>query len=301
MSLRLRLLNLGLRALVRPVLRRTRGPEAAERDFARAAALAFRAPPFLCRQTGHIGGVPVHWLRTPRVRLDRVILYLHGGAYFSGSGRTHGGLAARLGKLAGAQVCLPDYRLLQQAPFPAPVEDALAVWEGLRALGYPARGIALAGDSAGGGLALALLAELAARGEGPAALYAMSPWSDLTLSGETLGASSEALIPVERLAEVVARYLGRADPSDPRASPLYAAWTGALPPVLLQVGSGECLRADADRMAEVLRRAGAEVRLQHWPDAPHVWQIFDGWLPEARAALTEAGAFLQTSFDSASR
>ena len=300
MGLRLSLMNFGLRAFVRPKLRKTGTPEQAERDFARAARKLFRHPPYLTRLERRLNGVPVHWLRTPRVRQDQVILYIHGGAYFSGSGETHAGMAARLGKLAGTQVVIPDYRLLQEAPFPAAFEDVIATCEGLRGLGFKSDRIALAGDSAGGGLALALLADLLARGDRPAALYAMSPWVDLTLSGDTVQTPAEVLLPYERMAEVVELYSNGTHPDDPRLSPLFADWTDP-PPVLIQVGTEEALKSDSDRMAEVLRTAGGEVTLEHWPDVFHVWQIMDGWLPEARAALRTGGRFLQTSFDSANR
>ncbi len=300
MSRRLRLMNAALRHLVRRKLARTKTPEAADRDFARAAALVFRRPPYLTHLQGLCGGVPVHWLRTPGVRTDRVLFYIHGGAYFSGSGRTHAGLAARLGREAGVQVCVPDYRLLQEAPFPAAFDDVLAAWEGLIGLGYPPHRIALAGDSAGGGLALALLAHLLAGGTRPAGLYAMSPWTDLTLAGETLRSRSEVLIPFHRMAEVVERYCAGTPPADPRVSPLFADWT-APPPVLIQVGEAEALLSDSLRMADCLRAAGGEVTVETWPQVFHVWQILDGWLPEARAALKTGGRFLQTSFDRASR
>ena len=300
MILRLSLVNAVLRRVVRPKLRRTLTPDEADRDFARAARLIFRHPPYLLHQERRLNGLRVHWLRTPQVRQDRVILYVHGGAYFSGSGETHAGLAGRLGKCAGTQVVLPDYRLLQEAPFPAAFDDVLGTWQGLRSLGYAPGDIAVAGDSAGGGLALALLAHLLAEGERPAALFAMSPWVDLTLSGETLETPKEALLPVERMPEVVELYAAGTAPEDPRLSPLFADWTDP-PPVLIQVGQDEALKSDADRMAQVLRDAGGTVTLQHWPDVFHVWQIMDGWLPEARAALRAGGDFLQTSLDNANR
>ncbi len=299
-SVRLRLLSAALRLAAKPVLRRTATPQAAERDFARTARLLFRPPPGLVRQTARLGGVPVHWLRRAQADTSRAILYLHGGAFVSGSGNTHAGLAARLAGFSGVPACLPDYRLLQDAPFPAAFDDALAAWDGLRALGYPARRIALAGDSAGGGLALALLARLLARGERPAGLLALSPWADLTLSGATLRTRSEALIPWQRMAEVADRYLDGAPADDPRASALFADWA-APPPVLIQASPDECLYDDATRIADRLRRAGGAVTLDPWPGAPHVWQIFAPWLPEADAALRRGGAFLQTSFVSASR
>lgn len=163
------------------------------------------------------------------------------------------------------------------------------------AKGHGAAQIILAGDSAGGGLALALLSHLCRTGQSPAALIAFSPWTDLTLSGPSLTdhAAGEVLLPPERLAEAAVMVLGGLAATDPRISPLHAAFPTP-PPVFLQVGSTEILLDDSRRMAEVLRQAGGEVTLQVWPGCPHVWQMLDGWLPEARAALEDAAHFVRT-------
>jgi acetyl esterase/lipase len=194
---------------------------------------------------------------------------------------------------------VPDYRLLQVAPFPAAFDDALAAWDHLRR-GRAASDIVLAGDSAGGGLALAVLAHVLERGERPAGVVVFSPWTDLTLSGESLASAREVLLPVERMAEVAGQYLAGAEAGDPRASPSFAEFREP-PPLLIQVGSGEALRDDSERMAARLRAAGGAVDLRVWDDCPHVWQLFDGWVPEARAALREAAGFVQTSLASARR
>lgn len=229
----------------------------------------------------------------------RIVLYLHGGAYFAGSTETHKGLMGRLSRLSRVEVAAPDYRLLQVAPFPAAFDDCLTAWNHLRQGREPGE-IIIAGDSAGGGLALALLAHVLAQGERPAGVVALSPWTDLTLSGATLGSGREVLLPVERMAEVAAEYLAGAEARDVRASPLFATFVEP-PPVMIQVGGREALRDDSERMAQVLRMAGGEVVLEVWDDCPHVWQIFDGWVPEARAALRRVAHFVQTSFDRASR
>jgi acetyl esterase/lipase len=245
---------------------------------------------------GRAGASLAHHLRASE---ERVVLYLHGGAYFSGSAVTHRGLIGRLSRLARVEVVAPDYRLLQEAPFPAAFDDCLAAWDWLR-LAREARDIVIAGDSAGGGLALALLAHVMARGERPAGVVVFSPWTDLGLSGSTLGSREEVILPVERMAEVAAAYLGEVEVRDGRASPLFARFADPAP-VMIQVGSGEALREDSERMAKVLRAAGGEVVLEVWDGCPHVWQIFDGWVPEARAALRRAARFIQTSFDKARR
>lgn len=140
------------------------------------------------------------------------------------------------------------------------------------------------------------------RGERPAALALLSPWADLTLSGKTLRSHDplDALIPVERLAEVVALYTGAADPRDPRASPIHGDFPDP-PPTLIQVGTREALRSDAEAIAEWLNECGGRVSLEVWPHAPHLWHVLDGLVPEAREAITFLAKSLQTSFDSASR
>jgi acetyl esterase/lipase len=154
--------------------------------------------------------------------------------------------------------------------------------------------IVLGGDSAGGGIALALLARLCARGTPPGGLYAFSPWVDLTLSGASMAenAAADPLLPAARIGELVAAIRGALPADDPRLSPLFAAFPGA-PPVLLQAGQSEILRDDTLRMIARLEAEGAEVRLRLWPDTPHVVQIFGDWLPEAREGRAEAAAFVR--------
>jgi len=280
----------------RPRMARTPSPAAGAAEFARFAKAAFRKPPRL--RVVPVRGAPVamSWISAGRVPVGPVILYLHGGAYFSGSAETHAGMIGRLSRLAGVEAVAPDYRLLQEAPFPAAFDDCLAAWDWLRR-GRAAGEIVIAGDSAGGGLALALLAAVLVRGERPAGVVVFSPWTDLTLSGGSLATAREVILPVERMGEVAAEYLAGAEARDGRASPLFAGFAGA-PPVLIQVGGDEALLDDSRRMAAVLGEAAV---LEVWEGCPHVWQIFDGWIPEARAALRGAARFVQTSLASARR
>lgn len=289
--MRLALVNLVLRRVVKPLLARAHDPVAEARRFERIGPLVCPPPPFTCHLTEDAAGLPLHWITVGRPAPRRVILYLHGGAYFVGSGIAYRGLLGRLAKATGLRVCAPDYRLLQEAPFPAAFDDALAAWGALIAKGYRPEDIVLAGDSAGGGLMLALLAHLCAKGTRPAAAVALSPWADLTLSGESLGSAPEVLLPVARMPEVVGRYLVGADPDDPRASPLFADFDQP-PPVLIQVGRDEALLDDARRMADKL---GPAAQLQVLPDGPHVLSFFAYLLPEARAALRDVADFLQAS------
>jgi acetyl esterase/lipase len=164
----------------------------------------------------------------------------------------------------------------------------------LLAKGFAADHIVLAGDSAGGGLALALLADLCSRGLAPAGLFAFSPWTDLTMTGASLkeNADRDPLLPVDRLREAVSMVLGTFDAGDPRVSPVYAEFIKP-PPVLLQVGQEEILLDDSRRMAFSLRRAGGMVKIDEWTDCPHVWQMLEAFLPEAQAALSDVAIFVR--------
>lgn len=292
MSIRLRLFTLFMRGLVRPVLAISRDPAKARRDFNRLSRF-LRVPPFLLHLID-AGPVPLHWISVRPRRTDWVILYLHGGGYITGSPVTHLGLAGRLAKLTGLQVALPEYRLAPEHPAPAALDDAREAHSALLTKGYAAGQIILGGDSAGGGLALALLADLCARGLTPAGLFALSPWTDLAMTGASLedNEGRDPLLPVRRMPDLVEMVLGEVDCRDPRVSPLYAK-IDRPPPVLLQVGSVEILLDDSRRMAEVLRRAGGAVELTEWPDCPHGWQLLDGYLPEARLALLEVADFVR--------
>jgi epsilon-lactone hydrolase len=286
-SIRLRLLRLALRHLVRPRLARTVTPAQAREDFERMARFLPR-PPYLL----HLAGAVCDRITAGPVQEDACILWFHGGAYLVGSPATHAGMLGRLSRLSGLAVMAPAYRKAPEHPAPAAFEDALAAHAWLLRQGWAPGRIILGGDSAGGGLALALLAELCDRGTPPAGLIAFSPWTDLMLSGPSLiaHAASDPLLPAARIREVIALIQGALPASDPRLSPLSARFKNP-PPVLIQVGSDEILLDDALRMAEALRAAGGPVTLQVAPLAPHVWQIFDGWIPEARQSLREAARF----------
>ncbi|MEO6300452.1 MAG: alpha/beta hydrolase fold domain-containing protein [Paracoccaceae bacterium] len=291
MSFRLRLLNRGLRGLAKPRLAKADDPVAARRNFVRVARL-FRMPPYVLHLVED-GRTALHWVSVRRRNPDWVVLYLHGGAYATGSPVTHRALMARIAKLTGLQVVAPVYRLAPEHPAPAAFEDAVAAHAMLIAKGYAADRIILGGDSAGGGLALALLADICAKGQRPAGLFAFSPWTDLALGGDSLArnALADVFLPVSRIGFTVDLVIGALSDRDPRVSPLYAEFITP-PPVLLQVGTTEILLDDSRRMAEKLRQAGGAVILSEWPDCPHVWQMADGYLPEARAALVDVAEFV---------
>jgi epsilon-lactone hydrolase len=226
---------------------------------------------------------------------ERCILYLHGGAYIAMSARTHRSVTSRLATGAGARLFALDYRLAPEHPFPAALEDALAAWHALSA-DTPASHIAVAGDSAGGGLALALLVALRDAGERlPAAAVLFSPWTDLAATGRSLidNDAADPLIFGAWVAPMARHYLGDTPATNPLASPVYADLAG-LPPLLIQVSDCEVLLDDSRRVAENASRCGVNVKMEIWSGVPHAWQVFAPILPEGRAALTGAGAFIRS-------
>ncbi|NHQ74052.1 alpha/beta hydrolase [Roseovarius gahaiensis] len=287
MSLRRRLLNTFLRVFEKRYLARAQDPMDLRRVFERKARRWFRAPKGSRFVSGQIDGVPSTWAFGPDVE-DRgpVILYLHGGGYVFGSSRTHRAMLARLSGLAGLPACLPDYRLAPEHPFPAALEDALAVYLELSAQ----RPVIIGGDSAGGGLALALLAEtLKHRMRRPLAVFCFSPLTDMTFAGDSVVANREveAMLPAARAGELADMYLQGASPRDPRASPLFARFQGG-GPVWLTVGDREILLDDTRRMSDRLRADGVDVTEVIEHDLPHVWPIFGPTLlPEAGETLSD--------------
>lgn len=290
MSLRLRLAVGVMRLLGKPLLARVGDPGLVRAGLEGLCRFAPRPPHVL-----HLvdrGGL--HWISSRAFRHDAVILYLHGGGYVAGSPATHEALMARISRLTGLEVACPDYRLAPEHPAPAAFEDAVAAHATLIARGHAPGRIVLGGDSAGGGLALALLADLCRRGLAPAGAFAFSPWTDLAMGSESIrrNARADPIFPARRMPEAVAMVRGALDPHDPRLSPLHADFP-EVPPVMIQVGPEEILCDDSRRMAEVLRQAGGRVVLEEWPLCPHVWQIMDGLVPEARAALLRVAAFVE--------
>jgi len=240
------------------------------------------------------GGVPAAWVAAPGARADRTILYLHGGGYCIGSIRTHRQLAADLSRATAARLLLLDYRLAPEHPFPAAVDDAVCAYRWLLDRPADPQHIAIAGDSAGGGLTAATLLALRDQRQAlPAAGVCLSPWLDLTLSGRSMDAKAAADPMVQRAAlqRMADAYVAGGDVRAPLASPLFGDLVG-LPPLLLQVGTAETLLDDATRFAERARSAGGDVTLEVWDDMVHVWHAFAFVLPEAREAIDKIAAFL---------
>ncbi len=240
-------------------------------------------------------GVTGDWVSMPGVATDRVLLYLHGGAYVMGSARTHRDLAARLSQAAGVRVLVPNYRLAPENPYPAAIEDATAVYGWLLTQGFKPEHIAIAGDSAGGNLAVVTLLALREASIGlPEAAILLSPWTDLTLSGESVKTRAEVdpMIKLGEASEQFAYYVGNHDRTDPLISPIFADLRG-LPPLLIHVGNDEVLLDDSVRLAERAQAAGVEVTLKVWEGMWHVFQTLAGILPEGQESIGELGEFVK--------
>lgn len=240
-------------------------------------------------------GVPAEWSETPGADPSRAILFLHGGAFAAGSTVSHRQLVIEAGRQAGARTLALGYRLAPEHPFPAALDDALAGYRFLLAQGVKPRRIAVAGDSAGGGLTMGLLISLRDAGEElPGCAWCISPWVDLENRGETMTtkAAEDPMIQKPYLDDLAAAYLHGADPRSPLASPLHTQLAG-LPPLLIQVGSAETLLDDAVRLAGRAGAADVRVTLEVWPEMIHVWHLFHPQLAAGRRALASAGAFIR--------
>jgi epsilon-lactone hydrolase len=248
-----------------------------------------------------IGGVSAIDVTIKGMDTADTILYFHGGVYVIGSAASTIPLVSDIARRTHARVMTVDYRLAPEHPYPAAVDDARAAYEGLLEQGVEAGRIALAGESAGGGLVVALL--LALRDTGtplPAGAFVMSPYVDLTLSGETLlaNAAIDPILTPEALRLRVPDYVGGADASNPQISPIFGD-LGGLPPLLIQVGSHEILLSDALRLADRAAISEVPVTLEVTPGVPHVFQGFAAVLEEGDAALDRAATFLETQFAAA--
>jgi len=294
MSVRAELVRLGLRCF----LKRRSGLERWRRDCSGAAAFIPGPPAGTKIATYDIGRVRAHRVTTPLSSSDRHVLYLHGGGYTAGSWTCYRHLAWHIAWAARASVLAIDYRLAPEHPFPAALEDAVSAYDWLTADGANPRQLAVVGDSAGGGLVFGMLLKLRdERHPLPAAAVALSPWTDLALTGPSLqtNARADPMLNPEHLPKQTEYYLAGADPRTPYASPLYGDLT-AFPPTLIQVGSDEILLDDAVRMADRLRVAGCDVKLEVWRRMPHVWHLFVPALPEARRGIKRVAAFVQDKF-----
>ena len=240
-------------------------------------------------------GVKSEWVAAPDADAGRAILYLHGGGYVIGSINTHRSLAARLSRAAKARVLVVDYRLAPEHPHPAAVDDSLAAYRWMLAQGLKPSRIAVAGDSAGGGLTAATLVAIRdAKLPLPAEAALLSPWVDMEGIGESMTTkdSVDPMVHKEGLLGMAKAYLGGKDPRTPLAAPLYADLAG-LPPLLIQVGTSETLLDDASRLAERAKKAGVNVTYEPWQNMIHVWHLFAPMLDEGQQAIEKIGAFVR--------
>ena len=240
-------------------------------------------------------GVRAEWTSTPQDDRDAALLYVHGGGYVIGSLDSHRHLVSEAGRAAKAWALALDYRLAPEHPFPAAVEDAVSGYRYLLSRGIRPGRIAIAGDSAGGGLVVAAM--LAIRDAGlaqPACGWCISPWVDMEGIGETMSTKAEAdpMVQQAGLLEMAGLYLDGVDPRSPLAAPIYADLRG-LAPLLIQVGAAETLLDDAIRLAKVAGAADVRVDLQVWPEMVHVWHLFHPELKAGLRAIEAGGAYVR--------
>jgi epsilon-lactone hydrolase len=244
---------------------------------------------------GMLGGIPVLTIEAGGAKTGTVLLWFHGGWYVMGSPRTSAGLSSEVARRTGARVVSVDYRLAPEHPYPAALQDARAAYQALLDDGTDPGSVVFVGESAGGGLAAATLAGLRADGlPQPACAVLFSPWTDLTLGGESMTSKTgidPSFVP-EKVRVRAADYVGAADPADPSVSPVFADLTG-LPPLLIQAGSHEILLDDSTRLAARAAAADVAVTLEVTPGVPHLFQAFSAMLEDGDAALSRVADFLR--------
>ena len=243
-----------------------------------------------------LGGVPAEWSIAPGSDAARVLMFLHGGGFCSGSIVSHRRMVTEAGRAARMRTLAVGYRLAPEHPFPAAHEDAMTAWRFLRQQGLAARNIAVGGDSAGGNLTITLINRLRALGENqPGCAWLASPWTDLTMSGASLAGKDavDPLIHKGYLEELAAAYAPQSiDRRDPLISPLFADLRG-FPPTLIQVDSAETLLDDAARFAAAAGAADVAVTLEVWPHMIHAWALWNAKVADGRKALAQAGEFIR--------
>ena len=260
-----------------------------------ARGVGFGLPSDVTVRKVSANGVPSEWTTTPGAAQDSAILYLHGGGYVIGSLDSHRHVAAEFGRAAGSRTLAIDYRLAPEHPFPAAVDDTVAAYRYLLDSGIEAKKIALAGDSAGGGLVVGAMLAIRAAGLPSAGCgWCISPWVDM----EALGASyidraaTDPTVQKPTILMMAEQYLGGADPKSHFAAPIYGELRG-LPPLLIQVGAAETLLDDSLRLARLAGIEDVKVELQIWPEMIHVWHLYHPVLAAGRRAIASGGAFVR--------
>lgn len=294
MSIRAAVMRFLLRQTVKKQFDRFDDVPAFRQRMANSARLTPKVPADVSVECTDDSGVPCEWISVPETREDKVLMYFHGGGYVFGGLDSHRDIGWRLATAAKMRVLMVDYRLAPEHPFPAALEDATNCYRWLLEHGFEPDNIAIGGDSAGGGLSVALLINLRNLGLPlPSACVLLSPWTDLTMSGDSMAINApvDPMLSKTSLDKMAAYYLGKRDRRAPLASPLFGDVSG-LPAIYIQVGSLEVLRSDAERLADKIREAGGEVLLEVWPGMFHVFQVFAARVPEGRQAIGKLGEFL---------
>lgn len=265
------------------------------RDMDRGAGLFLRRPKHVSYHSFDIGGIPAERITPNGARHDKVLYYLHGGAYALCSLHTHRRMIARIAQAAGITAYAIEYRMAPEHVFPAALDDALLGYQWLLQQGFKPEDIIIAGDSAGGGLSVATLLKLKEQClPMPAAAVLLSPWTDLEGIGDSnkLPRRNDSVLHNEGLIWHGKLYAGPTDIRNPFVSPIYAQCEN-LPPIMIQVGQLELLYNDSTRMAEKLQAGGVEVELVEWGHTFHVWQIYDFFLPEAKESIQQMGDYMK--------
>lgn len=252
-----------------------------------------------------INGVPCEWIdqkNAPQKPNDeqRILVYLHGGGYVCGGPDSHRDLAWRIAEQSSCRLLLVDYRLAPEHRFPAAIDDASSCYQNLLDEGYQPNNIAFAGDSAGGGLVAATLLKMKElKLPQPKCAVLMSPWLDLSASGDSVKVNEQAdpMLTPKALKTMSTLYLGNVDVRTPMASPVFSD-ASALAPMLIHVGSTEILLSDAVRFSEAIEKSGGGINLKVWPKMPHVFQVFAALMPEAKRSIEEIGAFMTSHLSS---
>lgn len=250
-----------------------------------------------------VAGLHAEYLVPAEAATGPLLLYWHGGAYLMGSCRSHRSFVSHIAKSSGVTALLAEYRLAPEYPFPAAVDDAVNVYKALLGDGHRPDDIVVAGDSAGGGLSVAMLMRLRDAGlELPHALALLSPWLDLSGGGESMQSRrhKDPWFDPEDLPHVARHYCCDADLTNPLVSPVYGD-AGHFPPTYIQVGDDEILLSDSERMVEMIRRGGGQAEIEVWPGMWHVWQMFVQFMPESRQAVDRLGEFIRGQLDPAPR
>lgn len=254
----------------------------------------FPAQPDVHFEEISIGKLMAAWVHTPGCTKDRVILFLHGGGYISGTFYSHQDFIGRLAKVTGCYVLAIDYRLAPEHPFPTSLEDCLLAYQFLLQEKISPQNIFVAGTSAGGGLALSLMLSLRDQHKPlPRAAICICPWVDLAMTGKTLDTNTgKDIIQKDRIQKAANLYLQGHDPKDPLASPLYGDLNG-LPPLLIQTGTRELFLDEIERFAKKAKESGVKIELQKFEEMIHTWQLFAAQIPEGQKAIDEIATFMK--------